>query len=94
MVLDVLGVYYNLGEAFESFGMDLFRKIPEGKLAKSRSITMDVVYPAVETAGFAIDDKAYLAEVFLGGLGTEAPFIESRTNRGRSSIRRKRRGSL
>lgn len=52
MVLDVLGVYYNLGEAFESAsGMDLFRKIPEGKLAKSRSITMDVVYClAVETA--------------------------------------------
>lgn len=52
MILDVLGVFYEPGKAFETAsGLDVFRKVPEGKLAKNGGITMDAVYClAVETA--------------------------------------------
>jgi len=52
MILDVLGISYNRGEAFETAsGLDIFRKVPEGKLTRNGGVTMDAVYClAVETA--------------------------------------------
>lgn len=52
MILDTLGVSYTSGDAFATFsGLDLYRKVPEGKLTKDGGVTMDVVYClAVETA--------------------------------------------
>lgn len=52
MILDALGVSYTPGEAFNVLsGLELYRKVPEGKLTQNGGVTMDVVYClAVETA--------------------------------------------
>jgi len=52
MVLDVLGISYESGEAFETAEKtDVFSRLPEEKLTKDAGVTIDTVYClAVETA--------------------------------------------
>jgi len=52
MILDVIGISYESGKAFETASnMNLFSKVPDGILVKNSGVTMDVVYCiAVETA--------------------------------------------